>query len=71
MNGKIKVTYNGRAYPTPEQARQRLRKTLEILGVEIDSDDDIVAVMETPGAMCPWGAFAWVTQEAWDARKTS
>jgi hypothetical protein len=55
----MKLTYRGRAYPDPEQARQHLKRVFVQEGVEV-SDFDIVAEEVTPGAICPWDAWAEV-----------
>ena len=62
---KTKITYNGRAYPTAQQARDRMRAVLLAYGITVP-EDDIVAVMEVPGAICPWGAVAYVPKAEWD-----
>lgn len=66
MAEKIRITYNGRAYPTAEAARERMRRALDFMDIKDVPDEDVVAVEETPGAMCAWGAYAMVTQEDWD-----
>ena len=65
---KISVTYQGRAYPTPQQARETMKRVLDRMGITVP-DEDIVADEEMPGTFCPWGAHAMVDQDVWEAAK--
>jgi hypothetical protein len=66
--GYSRITYEGRAYPTPELARERMRMVLWALHIEVPPEDIIVRE-QMPGAICPWDAFAWVPTAVWDERR--
>jgi hypothetical protein len=57
--GFKKVALSGRNYPTPEEAVAKLRFLLLRDGHMIP-DEDIWPVEDTPGAICPWTAKAWL-----------
>lgn len=61
----VRLDFVGKPYPTQEQARTRMRKTLEILKVPF-LESDIIGVMEASGR---WSAFVRVRKEDWDSRQ--
>jgi hypothetical protein len=66
--GYRRITYEGRAFPTAEQARGRVRHVLFNLDIEVP-EEDIIAREVAPGAICPWDAYAWVPEAIWEAQK--
>lgn len=59
------VMLSGRAWPVPERAVERLRQALERDGIVVP-DQDIWALEETLGAICPYTAVALVPRRTYE-----
>lgn len=61
--GKKLVILQGRGYPTPEAARDKMRESLERDGIVVPEEDIVARTWTDKPVFCPWEAVAWIPNE--------